>query len=60
MSRDPEGLAEGEQPDGHDDDVDAVGELRDAEGEALLTGRLVDADQADHETEQQGAEAAHP
>ena len=33
---DPQRLADGEEADRDDDDVDAVGELRDAEGEPLL------------------------
>ena len=46
--------------DRDDDDVDAVGQLRQAEGQPLLAGDLVDADQADGQAEDQGAEAAQP
>ena len=38
-------LADGEQSDDEDDDVDAVEQLRDAEREPRLAGQLVDADQ---------------
>jgi hypothetical protein len=58
VQRHPQGLADGEESDGHDHDVDAVGEFEHAEGEALLPGELVQADQADGEADQEGGEAA--
>ena len=47
---DVDGFADREQPDGDDDDVDAVEEARDPEGQARLAGQHVDADEADGET----------
>ena len=53
MRRNPERLTEGEDADGHDDDVDAVAELGDAEGQPRLTADGVDADDADGQTDHQ-------
>ena len=58
MGGDPQRLADGEEPDGDDHDVDAVGELQGAERQPLLAGHLVQADQADGEADQQRGEAA--
>ena len=60
MGRRPQRLADGEQADRDDDDVDAVGELGDAEGEPLLAGGLVDADQADGQAEAERGQPADP
>ena len=57
---DPQRLADGEQADRDDDDVDAVGKLRHAEGQPLLTRWWVDADQADRKPDRQRGEAADP
>ena len=56
----PQGLADGEDADRHHDDVDAVRELREADGEPLLAGDEVDADDADGQADEQGGEAADP
>ena len=58
--RDVERLADREQPDRHDDDVDAVEQFREAEGEARLPGLEVDADHAEEEAEEQRATARVP
>ena len=57
---DVERLADREQADGDHHDVDAVEQLRDAEGEARLAGLQVDADQAEREADEQAGEAARP
>jgi hypothetical protein len=59
MGRDPQRLADREEPDGDDHDVDAVGELEAAEGEALLAGHLVEPDETERETDEQGGEAPY-
>ena len=46
--------------DRDDDDVDAVGELQRAERQPLLAGHLVQADQADGQTDEQRREPADP
>ena len=53
-------LADGEESDGDDDDVDAVEQLRDAEGEPRHAGQRVDADHAEQEPEEQAREAVEP
>ena len=53
-----ERLADGEQPDGDDDHVDAVEELREAEGEPRLAGQRIDADQPQREPEEQADQPA--
>ena len=60
VRRRPQRLAHGEQTDRDDDDVDAVGDLRNAEGEPLLAGGLVDADQADGQAEAERRQPADP
>ena len=50
---DVERLAHREQADRHHDDIDAVEQLRKAEGEARLAGLQVDADQAEPDAEEQ-------
>ena len=55
---DPERLAEGEDADRDDDDVDAVRQLRLVEAQPRLAGVEVEADQADGEAEEQRDEAA--
>ena len=54
---DPERLADREDADRHDDDVDPVGELEQAEREPWLAGREVEAHQADRQTHEQPDEA---
>ena len=58
LGRHVQRLADGEQPDGDDHDVDAVAELVDAEREPRLAGELVDADAADEQAERQRRPAA--
>ena len=53
MRRDPQRLADSEQAHRYDDDADPVGKLRNPERQPLLTGRLVDADQPNRQTENQ-------
>ena len=50
-------LADGEEADDEDDDVDAVEKLRDAEREPRLAGELVDADEPESEPHEQAEEA---
>ena len=59
VRRDPEGLADGEEPDRDDDDVDAVGELGDAERQPLLARGRVDADEPDEQADAERREPAH-
>jgi hypothetical protein len=56
----PQRLADREDADGNHHHIDAVGKLGEAEGQPLLTGHLVDADQPDHQSEQQRREATDP
>ena len=51
-------FAVGEEPDRDGDHLDAVQELRHAEGEARLPGLVVDAHQADGEAERKAREPA--
>jgi hypothetical protein len=52
--RHPEGLADGEEPDGDGDDLDPpVLQLRDAEGEAGLPGQLVAPDQPEGQPQEE-------
>ncbi len=60
VGRHPEGLADGEDADGDDDDVDVVGQERAAEGEPLLARDEVGAHQPQGDAHQQGGEATHP
>ena len=50
-------LADGEQSDRDDDDVDAVEQLRNAEGEPRHAGERIDPDHPEQEPEQQAGEA---
>ena len=45
------------RPDGDRDDVDAVQQLRDAEGEATLPGEGVDPDQTQRQTEEEAQQS---
>ena len=54
----PQRLADREQADRHDDDVDAVEQLRDAEGVPRLPGLRVDADEPDRQAEAEARDAA--
>jgi hypothetical protein len=56
VGRDPERLADREDRHRDDDDIDAVGQLRDAEGEPLLPGLRVQPDDADRQAEGEGGE----
>ena len=55
---DPEGLAEGEDADRDDDDVEPVRQQRLVEAQPRLAGVEVQADQADGEAEEERDEAA--
>ena len=57
MRRHPQRLTEGEHRDRDDDQVDAVGELRQPERRTRLAGEEIDADQADRQAEQQRDDA---
>jgi hypothetical protein len=59
LRRHVERLADREEADRHEHDVDAVVELRQPEREARLAADLVDADAANQQAEEQRAEAAH-
>ncbi len=56
---DVERFADGEEADRDDDDADAVEKFGEAEGEARLAGLDVDADHAEEEAQEEGAEAPH-
>ena len=60
MRRNPQRLADCEQADSDDDDVDAVGQLWDPEGEPLLPRGSVDADETDGEPDAERREPTHP
>ena len=51
-------FADREEPDHEDHHVDAVEQLRDAEGESRVAGELVDANQTEREAEEQAQQSA--
>ena len=55
----PQRLADREQSDRDDDYVDAVQQLRDAQGEPCLAGLRIDADESDHQTDCQACQSTH-
>ena len=58
LGRHVQRLADREQPDGHDHDVDPVAELVDAERQPRLARQLVDPDEPDQQPDRQRREAA--
>ena len=58
LGRHVQRLADREQPDGDDHDVDPVAELVDAERQPRLAGQLVDPDEPDQQPDRQRREAA--